>query len=139
MTVAPTRQVDVNIPRTNQALVAVLTGIAFLVQWWPLVALTALVVAATRFGGPRWGVFTQGYLRLLRPRLSGPIETEASGPPRFSQLLAVLFLGAASVLFALGWSTAGWAVTLMVFVLAALAATTRICVGCLIYERAVGS
>lgn len=130
-------QVDVNIPRVNQAWVAVLTGLAFVLQWWPLVAVTALLVAVTRFGGPRLGLFTQLYLRVVRPRLDGPIETEWAAPPRFSQTLAVVFLGAATVLLASGWAVAGWVVTLTVTALATLAAAARICVGCLLYQRVV--
>lgn len=129
-----TPQVDVNVPRFNQALVAILTGIAFLVQWWPLVTLVAVVLGATRFLGPRFGIFTQAYLRWVRPRLGGPLETESSAPPRFAQLLGVIFLGAASALFVFGFGAAGWTLTLAVTALAALAATTRICVGCMIYE-----
>lgn len=127
-------RVDVNVPRFNQALVAILTGIAFVLQWWPLVAAVAAVLAVTRFSGPRSGIFTQAYLRLVKPRLDGPVETEWAAPPRFAQLLGVIFLGAATVLFVLGLDVAGWGLTLAVTALAALAATTRICVGCIIYE-----
>ena len=130
-------RIDVNVPRFNQAMVAALVGIAFVLQWWPLVAGVAVVLGLTRLGGARWGVFTQLYLRLVRPRLKGAIETEPAAPPRFAQLLGAAFLGAATLAFILNWAVVGWAVALVVFVLAALAATTRICVGCLIYERAV--
>lgn len=137
MTAVAGGQVDVNVPRFNQAMVAVLTGVAFLIQWWPLVTITAVILGLTRFGGPGLGLFTQVYLQLVKPRLAGPIETEDAAPPRFSQFLGVIFLGVATVLFLLGFHVAGWAVTLVVFALAALAATTRICVGCIIYEKAV--
>lgn len=129
--------VDVNVPRFNQAMVAALVGAAFVLQWWPLVAVTAGILGLTRFGGPRLGLFTQAYVQMIRPRLAGPIETEAAAPPRFAQLLGTVFLGASSVLFAVGWPVAAWAVALAVFVLALLAAGTRICLGCMIYERAV--
>ena len=135
MTTTARAQVDVNIPRFNQAMVAVLTGLAFLMQWWPLVAAVAAVLAVTRIGGPHWGLFTQVYVRLIRPRLDDPIETEDAAPPRFSQTLGAVFLGISVVLFVAGAAVAGWLVTLVVFALAALAATTRICVGCLFYER----
>ncbi|MBT8216317.1 MAG: DUF4395 domain-containing protein [Acidimicrobiia bacterium] len=128
-------RVDVNVPRFNQAMVAALVGIAFVVQWWPLVALTAAVLAVTRFAGPEWGLFTQAYVRLIRPRRDGPTVTETAAPPRFAQLLGTLSLGLATGLFVAGWEAAGWAIALIVFALALLAATTRICVGCLIYER----
>lgn len=129
--------VDVNVPRFNQACVAVLTGLAFVAQAWILVPIVAAILAITRFGGQRYGLFTRIYVGLLRPRLDGPVVTEPAGPPRFAQLLGVVFLSLATVLFVVGWATAGWVVTLMVTALAALAATTRICVGCIIYERAV--
>lgn len=128
--------VDVNVPRFNQLCVAVLTGLAFVVQWWPLVAIVAAVLALTRFVGPEVGLFTQVYRRLVRPRLTSPPETEPAGPPRFAQLLGVVFLTVATALFVAGAGVAGWIVTLVVTALAALAAATRICVGCLIYERA---
>jgi hypothetical protein len=130
-------QVDVNIPRFNQGWVALLTGLAFVLQWWPLVAVTAAIVAVTRFAGPGYGLFTQLYLRVVRPRLDGPVETEWAAPPRFSQLLAVTFLIAATVLLATGLTVAGWVVTLLVTALATLASAARICVGCIVYERMV--
>lgn len=129
-------QVDVNVPRFNQGCVAALTGFAFVVQVWPIVPVVAAILAITRFAGPRFGVFTQVYLRLVKPRLSGPVVTEPVDPPRFAQVLGVVFLTAASVLFVGGFVTAGWVVVLIVTALATLAATTRICVGCIIYERA---
>ena len=127
--------IDVNIPRFNQACVAVLTGVAFVVQWWPIVAFVALVLAMTRFLGPRFGLFTQIYLLFVEPRLGGAADTEPSGPPRFAQLLGVVFLGLATGAFLLGASTVGWILTGTVTALAALAAMTRVCVGCLLYER----
>jgi hypothetical protein len=130
--------VDANVPRFNQAMVAVLVGLAFVLQWWPLVAVVTGILALTRFAGPHWGLFTQLYLRVIRPRLNGSTETEPAAPPRFAQLLGTVFLGAATGTFLLGWIAVGWVIALAVFVLAALAATTRICVGCIIYERAVG-
>lgn len=129
-------QVDVNVPRFNQACVAALTAVAFVLQLWPIVTAVAVVLALTRFLGPRYGVFTQVYLRLVKPRLSGPVQTEASAPPRFAQLLGVVFLIVATALFVLGATVAGWLVTLMVTALATLAAATQICVGCIIYEKA---
>ncbi len=134
---ATPQQVDVNVPRFNQAMVALFTGLAFVLQWWPLVAAVAAVLVVTRGAGPRYGLFTQAYLRFVKPRLAGPAEKEDAAPPRFAQTLGTLFLGAATALFLLGLPVAGWAVTLLVFAFAALAAATRICVGCIFYEKAL--
>lgn len=91
--------------------------------------------------GPTLGLFTQLYVRLVRPRIDpdGPSEVEPAEPPRFAQLLGTVFLGAATGFFIAGLPTVGWALTLIVTALALLAATTRICVGCLIYEKALAS
>lgn len=131
--------VDVNVPRFNQLCVAVLTGLAFVAGWSPLVAIVAVILAVTRFAGPSFGVFTQTYLKVIKPRWGhGEVEAEPSAAPRFAQLLGAAFLTIASVLFLLGADMAGWVVTLIVTALATLAAATKICVGCMIYERAAG-
>lgn len=139
MTTAIRPQIDVNVPRFNQAAVAALTGLGFIFAWWPLVAVAWLGVTLNRVVGPRWGPFTQLYVRTVRPRLASEPQTEWAAPPRFSQLLAVSFLGSATLLFMLGLSAAGWVVTLIVTALATLAAAARICVGCMLYVWLVGT
>lgn len=130
-------QVDVDIPRFNQALVAVLTGLAFLVDAPWVVAALAVVLGLSWVDGPRLGLFTRLYVDVVRPRLrpDGPVEFEDARPPRFAQLLGTVVLGAATIAFVLGASTVGWSLTLVVTALAGLAASTRICVGCLVYDR----
>lgn len=136
-----TTMVDVNVPRFNQALVALLTGVGFLLDQPLLVALTFAVLAISVTGGPTVAPATRLYTGLIRPRLqpNGPTEFEPAAPPRFAQMLGTGFLGAATVALYAGLPTLGWTLTLVVTSLATLAATARICVGCLIYERTVGS
>ena len=131
--------VDVNVPRFNQAVVALLTASAFVFQLPSLVAAAFLLLAASRIGGPRFAPLSQLYVRLLRPRLQpqGPTEFEDARPPAFSQWIGVVFTGAALTALALNWSVVGWTLTVLVAVLATLAAAARICVGCLLYERFV--
>ena len=45
--------VDVNVPRFNQLCVAVLTGLAFVVQAWPLVAIVAVIAALLAAGAQK--------------------------------------------------------------------------------------
>lgn len=136
-----TTMTDVNVPRFNQSLVALLTGVGFLLDQPLLVAVTFAVLAVSVLGGPRVAPFTQLYTGLIRPRLQpdGPTEFEPAAPPRFAQMLGTGFLGAATVALYSGLSTVGWSLALIVTALAGLAATARICVGCLIYEKAVAS
>jgi len=128
-------EIDANVPRFNQACVAALTAIAFVVQSWPLVAIVAFVLGMSRFLGLRYALFSQIYLRALRPRLHGPVVTKPAAPPRFAQLLGFLFLSIATALFLIGATTIAWIVTLAVTALGALGAFARICVGCIIYSR----
>lgn len=127
--------VDVNVPRFNQACVAGITAIAFVLGIWQLVPLVAVVLGLTRFGGPRYGLFTQIYIRLIRPRIGSEITTESVAPPKFAQLIGFVFLAVATGAFLVGFMTIGWVITLIVTALAALAAATRICVGCMLYEQ----
>lgn len=131
--------VDVNVPRFNQAVVALLTAIGFvLAQPWLVVA-TFAILAVSWIAGPSVAPLTQLYIRVVRPRVQpdGPTEFEPAAPPRFAQLIGTIILGVASFALVAGWETFGWASTLIVTALAALAAATRICVGCILYERAV--
>ena len=131
--------VDINIPRFSQAMVAVLTALAFVVQQPWLVGLTFAALAISWLGGPTVAPFAQMYVRGIRPRIdpNGPSEVEPAAPPRFAQLVGALFLGAAGIAFVAEAAAVGWALSLIVTALAALGATTRICVGCIMYERAI--
>lgn len=129
--------VDRNVPRFNQAIITVLTALGFVLDNPWLVVVAFVILAVSWAGGPSVAPLTQIYVRFIRPRIQGPVITEPAAPPRFSQLVGAIFLGAASLAFAFGSSGLGWGLTLIVTALAALAATTRICVGCIIYEKAV--
>ncbi len=131
--------VDVSVPRFNQAVVAALTALGFVLQQPWLVVVTFAVLAVSWAAGPAGAPLTQLYVRLIRPRIQpdGPDEFESAAPPRFAQLIGTGFLGAASFALVAGWTIIGWALTVVVAALAALAAVARICVGCILYERAV--
>ena len=130
--------VDVNIPRFNQAVIALVTGLAFVLQLPWLVGLAfALLLASVVV--PDRAPLSRLYANRVRPRFepNGPSEFESAAPPRFAQRIGAFVLGLAVVLFFFGATTAGWTATLVVTALAALAAATRICVGCILYERMV--
>jgi len=131
--------VDVNVPRFNQAAVAILTAVGCVFQQPWLVVVTFAILAVSWTAGPSVAPLTQLYVRVVRPRFQpdGPGEFEPAAPPRFALLVGAVVLGAASFALVAGWETLGWALTLVVTALAALAAATRICVGCILYERAV--
>jgi hypothetical protein len=97
MSQTATPMVDVNVPRFNQALVALLTGAAFLLDQWWLVAVTFAVLAVSWLGGPGGAVHTA--VRRFRPpaTASGRADrVRARGSAPFLPTARALFLGAAS-------------------------------------------
>ncbi len=129
--------VDVNVPRVNQAVTSLLTAIAYVRSSPELVAVAFAILVLSRVGGPRLAPITQLYVRFVRPRFqpAGPSDVEDARPPAFAQLIGTIVLGLALTGLYGGVPMVGWALTLVVTALAGLAATTRICVGCIMYER----
>jgi hypothetical protein len=125
--------IDPRGPRFNQSVLAVALLGGFLFDWRPVVPLFALVLLAGAALGPRYGPFLALYAKVIRPRLSPPSELEDPRPPRFASSVGVLFLGAGTLAFVAGHSGVAWGLALIVAALAALSATTGICVGCEIY------
>jgi hypothetical protein len=125
--------IDARAPRFSQAvtgLVAML-GVIF---GWPLAwALMALQIAIGLTLGRRYCLPCLAYFELVQPRLGeGPLED--SRPPRLANMMAIAFLGLASVAWWLGAEVAGTILGGLVAVLAFLAASTGLCVGCELYR-----
>jgi hypothetical protein len=124
--------IDERGPRTLQTTVAIITGLAFLLDQPWLVGLMAVqMVVGLVFGRP-YCVPCVFWFKVLQPRF-GEGRIEDSRPPRFANLVGAIFLTSATVLFIVGLTTAAWAVTLIVTALASLAAISGICVGCEMY------
>lgn len=125
--------IDARAPRTNQAVIGTLSLVAFLTGWWVILALLAAQLALGLRFGRRYCISCFVYFTLIQPRFGeGPIED--SRPPRFANVVGVVFLGAATVAHAVGLTAIGWALGLIVAALALLAATTGFCVGCEMYK-----
>jgi thiol-disulfide isomerase/thioredoxin len=125
--------IDSRAPRFNQAVIGTLALAAVLTGFPALLALLALQLAVGLTLGRRWCLPCLAYFELVQPRFGeGPVED--SRPPRFANLVGAVVLGSASLLLWLGYETVGWALGLLVAVLALLAAATGLCVGCEIYR-----
>jgi hypothetical protein len=125
--------IDSRAPRTNQAIVGTLSLVAFLTGWWPILGLLAAQLAIGLTFGRRYCLPCLLYFEVLQPRFGeGPIED--SRPPRFANIVGVIFLGAATLAHAVGFPAIGWGLGLIVAALALLAATTGLCVGCEMYK-----
>jgi Domain of unknown function (DUF4395) len=125
--------IDSRGPRTNQAVIGSLAVVAFLTGAEWLIAVLAAQLAIGLTLGRRFCLPCLAYFELIQPRFGeGPIED--SRPPRFANMVGVVFLGAATLAFVLGAPTAGWALALIVAALALLAASTGFCAGCEAYK-----
>lgn len=125
--------IDARAPRFNQTVIALTSAIAVATGWWALLALyAAQLVIGLRFGR-RWCLSCLAYFELIQPRFGeGPIED--ARPPRFANVIGAVFLGSASLAYAVGLPLVGAALALVVTVLAALAAATGFCAGCEMYK-----
>ena len=125
--------IDSRAPRTNQAVVGVVSVIAVATGWWWLLALLALQLAVGLTFGRRYCLPCLAYFELIQPRFGeGPLED--ARPPRAANVIGFTVLAAASVSYAVGLHTAGVALGLLVAALALLAAVTGFCTGCQAYK-----
>ena len=125
--------IDARAPRFNQATVGVVSLVAVLTGWWPLLGLLAAQLGIGLRFGRRYCLPCVAYFELVQPRFGeGPVED--SRPPKFANQVGFVVLTAATLAWAVGLTTAGAALGLLVAALALLAATTGLCVGCELYR-----
>jgi hypothetical protein len=135
--------IDARAPRFNQATIGVLSLLAVVTGWWPILALLAAQLAIGLTIGRRYCITCLVYFELIQPRI-GEGEIEDARPPRFANLVGFVVLSAASVAYLIGFPVIGAGLGLIVAALALLAATTGLCVGCELYRigarfRGIGS
>jgi len=128
-----TSVIDARAPRFNQAVVGLVSLVAVTVgPWWLLAVLAAQLAIGLTFGR-RYCLPCLAYFELVQPRFGeGPLED--ARPPRFANLVGVVFLTAASIAFSAGAEAAGTALGAIVAALALLAAATGLCAGCEAYK-----
>lgn len=124
-----TAVIDSRAPRTNQAVVGVLSAVALATGWWWLLALVAAQLAVGLTFGRRFCLPCVAYFALIQPRL-GEGELEDARLPRTANRLGLVVLAAASVAYAAGADTLGLALGALVAALALTAAVTGFCAGC---------
>jgi Domain of unknown function (DUF4395) len=128
-----TQVIDARAPRVNQSVVGLVALAALASGWWWLLALLALQLALGLTLGRRWCLACVLYFEVLQPRLGeGPLED--SRPPRFANMVGLVFLASASLAFAAGWAEIGIVLGVLISALALLAAVTGLCAGCAAYR-----
>lgn len=135
----PTRraeQVDHNALRTNQGLIILFLALAFVLnQPWLVVFVCAVMLIGTAV--PQAAAFQQFYRRVLRPAglLSPDMQEGSARPHRFAQGMGGTVLLLASTALFLGLAPLGWALALIVVVLAAVNLFFGFCAGCFIFYQ----
>jgi len=125
--------IDARAPRFNQATVGIVSLVAVLTGWWPLLGLMGAQLGIGLRYGRRYCLACVAYFELVQPRFGeGPIED--SRPPRFANQIGFVVLTSATLAWAVGWIAIGAALGLLVAGLALLAAATGVCVGCELYR-----
>jgi Domain of unknown function (DUF4395) len=130
---ADTDVIDARAPRFNQATIAVVSAVALLTGWWWLLALLALQLIGGLTFGRRWCLPCVLYFEVVQPRF-GEGTVEDARPPRFANKVGAVFLSAATLAYLAGLPTVGAVLGGIVGLLALLAATTGLCVGCELYK-----
>jgi hypothetical protein len=130
-------EIDVRGPRFSAAITFVVLAAAFLLSATWLVAFQVAVFAVAAIAGLRWSPYGNLF-RFLKRRLDlgPPPATEPEGPPRFSQVMGLIFTGAGLAALLAGATTLGWALVLIVVALSGLLAATGLCIGCEVYVLA---
>jgi hypothetical protein len=128
-----TSVVDARAPRFNQAVVGIGALVAVTVGPWWLLALLAAQLAIGLTFGRRYCLPCVAYFELVQPRFGeGPLED--ARPPRFANMVGVVFLTAATLAFLAGLDALGSLLGALVAALALLAAATGFCAGCEAYK-----
>jgi hypothetical protein len=130
---ADTDVVDARAPRFLQATIGAGAVLALVTGWWWLYGLLALQLVVGLVLGRRWCLPCVAYFELVQPRI-GEGRVEDARPPRFANKIGATVLGAAFVASLAGLPGLGTALGALVAVLALLAATTGLCVGCELYK-----
>jgi cytosine/uracil/thiamine/allantoin permease len=119
--------------RVNQAVLILFCIAGYVLNFWLLVAFTAFMMSlGTLIGKPAFAFVYHSFLKPLR--LTKPdIVMDTPQSHRFAQGLGAGFLILAVVALLAGWTVAGWLLTGLVVLLAALNLFTGFCVGCFFY------
>lgn len=120
--------------RVNQAVIITLLLVAFIIDLPWLVAAVAIVMALGT-ASPALALFQRLYRDVLRPAgvLRPDIHHEDAAPHRFAQGMGAAVLILASIALFLGAPAVGWALALLVVVLAAINLLFGFCAGCFIF------
>jgi hypothetical protein len=98
-----------------------------------LLAVQVAVFAVAALISLQKSPYTILFAKVVRPRIGSPAELEDSRPPRFAQVVGLVFTSAALIAFLTGATTIGHIATVFALVAALLNASIGLCLGCELY------
>jgi len=126
-------QVDPRGLRFAAALTTVVLALTLVLNNpWPL-AIQAVVFAISVAFGVSASPYGQVFKRLIRPRLGPPKELEDATPPRFAQLVGLVFAVLGLIGYLTGADVLGVVATGFALVAAFVNAAVGLCLGCEAY------
>jgi Domain of unknown function (DUF4395) len=126
-------QVDPRGLRFAAAVTTVVLALTLVLNsFWPL-AVQAVVFAIAVTFGVQASPYSQIFKRLVRPRLGPPKELEDAAPPRFAQLVGLVFAVLGLVGYLTGAEVLGVVATGFALVAAFVNAAVGLCLGCEAY------
>lgn len=129
-------QVDPRGLRVVAGLTAVVLALALVTPQPVRLALLTIQVAVfaiAAFAGLRRSPYAVVFATFIRPRIGPPAEVEDSRPPRFAQVVGLVFTATALVGFLAGASTVGYLAIVLALAAALLNASVGLCLGCELY------
>jgi hypothetical protein len=130
---APARQIDVRGPRFAAWVTAAVLVVVLLTGSGVLAAVQAVVFAIGAFAGLRYAPYGALFRVLVAPRLGPVREREPEAPPRFAQLVGLVFAVVGAAGYLLGATVLGAVAIGLALVAALLNAATGFCLGCELY------
>jgi hypothetical protein len=128
------RMIDPRGHRFGAGLSVVILTAGFLLNAPIVVPFLAVALGLSAFFGTRYSILGRPWPIVRKIfRISPPAELEHELPPRFAQALGFIGFTVASVVFLLGFATAGWVVAAAVGALQAVLAVSGYCLGCRLY------
>ena len=127
------REVDVRGPRAAAWVTSAVLAVALLTGSGVLVAVQAAVFAVGALAGLRYAPYGVLFRVLVAPRLGPVREREPEAPPRFAQLVGLVFAVVGAAGYLSGAPLVGAVATGLALVAALLNAATGLCLGCELY------
>lgn len=103
---------DGNAQRAQLLGQSVLLGLAWVLDLWPLVIATGVVLSVGFVDWPRAALFVRVHERWVAPRLAA-VPPADGRPPRFSAIAGAATLMPLGALIGAGFGSVGWAIVLI--------------------------